>query len=266
MTIRRATLLAIFAAFTSAGASEANTVSEITTTDIVRTTSTHPMRYHVSLPQGWSAKREWPIVVMIPDAARDFVGDLRAFEAARGNRPYILVAPEVLTCGGARTRTVDHYSYSRAEWDSIQGKDDFAFDDEGVGAMLADVRRLWNAESTAFLTGWEAGGHTVWALTFRHPDRWRAVAPVSTNYLRRGVPSMSSPEPARKHLRIQVFREANPTGEIAEAMRFLDQQMASALSDARARGFETGPIRIVPGADHGPLAPAVLAWCDSLRR
>ena len=28
----------------------------------------------------------------------------------------------------------------------------------------------------AFLTGWEAGGHTVWALALRHPDRWRGVA------------------------------------------------------------------------------------------
>ena len=228
--------------------------------------ATHPMRYHVSLPSGWSSKREWPVIVAIPDAGRHFAENLNAFAKERGERPYILVAPEVLTCGGARTRTPEHYSYSRAVWDSLQGRDDFAFDDAGVGAVLADVRRRWNGEPTAFLTGWEAGGHTVWALTFRHPERWRGVAPVSTNYSRRGLDSSAfSDAPERTHLPLQVFREGHPTGEIANAMEFLDQQMAAALADARSHGYATTPVCVVPGVDHGPLAPAVLAWCDSVR-
>src|SRR5262245_16296952 len=89
--------------------------------------STHPMRYHVSLPAGWSAKRDWPVVLVVPDAGRQFVANLQAFVAARGDRPYILVAPEVLTCGGTGSRTREHYSYSRAVWDSLDGRDDFAF-------------------------------------------------------------------------------------------------------------------------------------------
>ena len=104
-----------------------------------RTASTHPMRYHVALPTGWSAKHDWPVLVLIPDAGRQFTANLETFAAARGDRPYILVAPEVLTCGGARTRTLDHYSYPPAVWDSLQGHDDFAFDDAGVAAVLADV-------------------------------------------------------------------------------------------------------------------------------
>jgi hypothetical protein len=228
--------------------------------------STHPMRYHVSLPAGWSANRAWPVVVVIPDATREFVANLQAFIDARGDRPYILVAPEVLTCGGERTHTLGHYSYTQAVWDSLQGHDDFAFDDTGIAAVLADVHREFQGESTAFLTGWEAGGHTVWALTFRHPERWRAVAPVTTNYQRRGLDSTSfSTAPERKRLPIQVLREAAPTGEMADAMKALDQQTAAALNDARAHGFASTPVRIVPGADHGPLAPAVIAWCDSLR-
>src|SRR5262249_26440282 len=117
----------------------------------VQTASTHPMRYHLSLPHGWSAKRAWPVVPVVPDAARAVAGNLHAFVTARGDRPYILVAPEVLTCGGARTRTLDHYSYSPAVWDSLRGRDDFAFDDAGTAAVLADVRRLWHGEPTAFL-------------------------------------------------------------------------------------------------------------------
>jgi len=125
---------------------------------------------------------------------------------------------------------------------------------------------LCHGERTAFLTGWEAGGHTVWALTFRHPERWRGVIPVTTNYQRRGLdPAAFSRAPERAKLPIQVLREGAPTGEIAGYMAGLDQQIARALDDARAHGYSPAPVRVVPGADHGPLAPAVIAWCDSVR-
>src|SRR5262245_1861842 len=137
--------------------------------------SRHPMRYYLALPPGWKADRPWPVLVAIPDAGREFKANLAAFVRARGKRPYILVAPEVLSCGGAGSRTLDHYAYTRAEWDSLQGGDDFAFEDAGLAAVLEDIRRQWHGESLAFLTGWEAGGHTVWAQTLRHPERWRGV-------------------------------------------------------------------------------------------
>ena len=225
------------------------------------------MRYHVSLPAGWTAKRSWPVLVVIPDAGRDFRGNLEAFIAVRGNRPFILVAPEVLSCGGARSRTRDHYTYTSSEWDSLQKGDDFAFEDAGLSAVLAEVRRLWNGEPKGFLTGWEAGGHTVWAQAFRHPERWRAVAPVTTNYQRRGVdPTSMSRADGKASLLIQAFRCGTTTDADAVMLQSVDDQMASALADARARGFSAPPVRIVSGAKHGPLAEAVVAWCDSLRQ
>lgn len=230
------------------------------------TAGSHPMCYYVSLPEDWTKGRDWPVLVVIPDAGRDFAGNLQAFVQARGKRPYILVAPEVLTCGGAGSRTIDHYTYTPTVWDSLQHVDDFAFDEKGVAAVLADVRLRWRGESRAFLTGWEAGGHTVWALTFRRPELWRGVAPVTTNYQRRGVTeSAFSKGSERMQLPIQVLREGAPSGPIAGFMKGLDQQTAEALADARAHGFHPAPVRVVPHADHGPLAPAVLAWCDSLQ-
>jgi hypothetical protein len=52
------------------------------------------MRYHLALPAGWTRERTWPVVVVIPDAGREFVPNLQAFVTARGDRPFILVAPE----------------------------------------------------------------------------------------------------------------------------------------------------------------------------
>jgi dienelactone hydrolase len=225
------------------------------------------MRYHLALPVGWTRERRWPVVVVIPDASRDFAGNLKAFVAARGDRPYILVAPEVLSCGGAGSRTPDRYSYSPAEWDSIPASDDFAFDDAGLAAVLADVRKRWGGESKAFLTGWEAGGHTVWAQTFRRPERWRAVAPVSTNYQGRGLDAAAfSTAPERAALPIQIFWCGAPTGAAATGARFWEQQTTKALADAHAHKFAPSPVRVVPGADHGPLPGPVLAWFDALPR
>jgi dienelactone hydrolase len=228
--------------------------------------ATHVMRYHLALPAGWSATREWPVLVVIPDAHRDFAANLSRFVRARGSRPYILIAPEVLSCGGAGSRLPALYAYTRSEWDSLQGGDDFAFEDTGLQAVLADIRAKWHGEPQAFLTGWEAGGHTVWALALRHPGRWRGVAPVTTNYQRRGLdPAAWSTSPERARLPIQPFRCGAPTGDGALAAPILDRQVATALQDARAHGFRPNPVRVVPGAAHGPLPEAVLAWCDSLR-
>jgi hypothetical protein len=226
----------------------------------------HPMRYHIALPSGWKPDRTWPVLAVIPDAARDFKDNLTRFVHARGDRPYILVAPEVLSCGGARTRTPDNYSYSPSEWDSLQGGDDFAFEDAGLAAVLDDVRRQWRGESNAFLTGWEAGGHTVWAQALRHPERWRGVAPVTPNYQRRGLDAGSFSRAAeRGRLPIQPFRCGAPKGETAPMIPQVDAQIELALRDAREHGFRPQPMRVVAKADHGPLPDAVFAWCDSLR-
>jgi len=224
------------------------------------------MRYHLALPQGWNADRTWPVVIVIPDASRNFADNLEAFIAARGNRPFILAAPEVLTCGGARTRRAELYSYTAAEWDSIGAGDDFAFDDAGIAAVLADIRDRWHGDARAFLTGWEAGGHTVWAQAFRHPERWRAVAPVSPNYLRRGLDDAAfSKAPERASLPIQVFRCGQPTGDAIAAIQHVDDQTARALADARDHGFASAkPVRRVDGADHGPLPKAALDWFEAV--
>jgi hypothetical protein len=228
--------------------------------------ASHLMRYHVALPIGWSKARQWGVVVVVPDAAREFRANLEAFVAARDTLPFILVAPEVLTCGGASTRTPEHYSYAPAEWDSLASGDDFAFDDAGLAAVLADVHRLWGGESKAFLTGWEAGGHTVWAQALTRPERWRGVAPVSTNYQRRGIDDARfSSAPERTRLPLQVFCENAAPNAAAPSARFTDQQTAQAMADARAHGFAPAPVRKVPGK-HGPLAAPVLSWCDSLAR
>ena len=47
-------------------------------------------------------------------------------------------------------------------------------------------------------------------------------------------------------------------------MEPLREQIDRALAEASAHGFAPAGIRVIAGADHGPLPGPVLAWFDSL--
>ena len=38
----------------------------------LKTASTHPIQYYLSLPEGWTKAKKWPVVVVIESADRDF--------------------------------------------------------------------------------------------------------------------------------------------------------------------------------------------------
>src|ERR1051326_9116816 len=56
----------------------------------LKTASTHPMQYYLSLPEGWVAGKKYPVVVVIDSAERDFLQAANAFTTAREQRPFIL--------------------------------------------------------------------------------------------------------------------------------------------------------------------------------
>ncbi len=230
----------------------------------VRTALRHPMQYCLSLPAGWCPQRTWPIVVVIPDD-RDFQGNLAAFVKARGDRPFILVAPFVVTSGGAGYRDDPNFQYEVAVWREVERAGDFGFDDAGLEAVLEEVRARYQGQPKAFLTGWEAGGHTVWALLFRHPERWAGVAPVSANWssrwMDRGAWS-SSPERAQVPVHAFFCGPLRGKENLARAAWF--QQTREAIQAARARGFGPISIEVLPNQPHGPLPEPVLAWFQSL--
>jgi dienelactone hydrolase len=233
---------------------------------VLKTATTHPMKYHLSLPQGWTAGKTWPVAVVVPDASRDFEGNLAAFVKARGALPYILVAPHVVTSGGSNYRLADSYRYSDADWKKVTEAGDFRFDDEGIAAVLADVRRDCGGEERAFLTGWEAGGHTVWAYTFRHPDRLRASAPVSPNWKGRWVGDADwSGAPERAALPVRVlFCDRSMSGASAGWDAWTGQSK-EAMALAEAHGFRNVSLANLAGRPHGPLAEDVLAFFESVR-
>jgi poly(3-hydroxybutyrate) depolymerase len=240
MMIRR--LVCVFLLAALAGAQE------------LKTATGHRMQYYLSLPRGWTAGRSWPVVVSIESANREFQSNAAEFAKARGERPFIIVVPLVLTGGGPRFREVPSYRYSDAVWAEIERVDAFAFDEAGIAAMIADVKRLYGGEDRYFLTGWEAGGHTVWAMMFRHPEQMRGVAPVSTNYLGRWMtPESFSSSPARTALPVKVFQSSQVPS------KYFAQQTVTAMELAKAHGFANLSTSQVD-KPHGALAEEVMSF------
>jgi hypothetical protein len=245
--------------------------------------TTQPMAYHLSLPKGWKPGGPWPVVMAIEAAGMDFPGLAKAYMKARGDRPYILVVPHSLTNGSSRYREADVFVYTPAEWTQVDRQGRWAFDEAGLPAVLADVRRLYGGEARAFLTGWESAGHTVWGMTLRHPEWWRGVAAVSTNYQGRYLdetnsenrcehPTRVSAHADRATLPVRVLfcdvlppPEEAPQGPNERARQALLGQARAAMAQARSHGFGSIPLDVQSGQGHGPMPEAVLAWFDTLR-
>jgi hypothetical protein len=144
----------------------------------LKTASTHPIQYYLSLPDNWVAGKRWPVVVVIDSAERDFLQAATAFTQARQQRPFIIVTPFVVTNGGAGVRSVPTYHYSDQVWDTIQNSGPFKFDMDGITAIMQDVVKQYGGEDKYFITGLEAAGHTIWGILFNHPEAVRGAAIV----------------------------------------------------------------------------------------
>ena len=223
----------------------------------LKTASGHPIQYYLSLPDGWSASRKWPVVIVIESANRDFQATAEVFAKARQKMPFILATPLVVTNGGANYRGVPTYRYSDDVWNEIQ-RDTCRFDMDGLAAVAADVRKLYVGEDTIFLTGWEAGGHTIWSMIFQHPELLRAAALSGPNYQGRCLAEGSfSTAPARVNLPVRVFQ-----GETSNQYPAI--QFEAAKKDAEAHGYRNVTRSVVAGKPHGPLADEILAYFQSL--
>ncbi len=217
------------------------------------------MQYYVSLPDGWSASREWPVVFAIESANRDFETAAEKYRAARGKLPFILVTPLVVSNGGARYREAPGYHYSEAAWAQVAQAGVCRFDSDGLAVVAADVRKLYHGEDRYFLTGLEAAGHTIWTQVFTHPEALRAAAPVAPNFQGRCLEELGfSNSPSRAQLPVKVF--GGSRDEYWTAGKPFYQQTQDAKKVAEMHGYHNVSEQVVPDKGHEALAEEVLSY------
>ncbi len=229
----------------------------------LKTASSHPIQYYLSLPEGWVAGKKWPVVVVIESADREFLQAATAFAQARQHRPFILVTPLVVTNGGAGYRSVPTYHYSDPVWNRIQNSGQFNFDMDGISAIMQDVAKQYGGEDKYFVTGFEAGGHTVWGILFNHPEVVRGAALVCPNYLGRWVEEgHTSSAAVRTGLPIRNL--IGTKDDLCAVGNPIYTQMQRATSLADAHGYKNVSLVRVEGRGHERLANEVLAYFSSL--
>lgn len=229
----------------------------------LKTVSGQTMKYYLSLPQDWAAGKEWPTVVVIDSANRQFRPNAQLFVEARKKQPFILVAPLVVSNGGPNYRQAPGYRYSATDWEKIEQLGLHRFDREGIAAVIQEVKKSHGGSEKVFLTGWEAGGHTVWAQVFRQPEILRGVALSGPNFAGRGLDDGGfSESPARTDLPVRVFvgTSGTPWGE----GRPLSAQWERARQLAADHGYRNVSLTLVEGKRHGPLPDEVLEFFASL--
>jgi len=239
-------------------------VPEVVPGGLTRLTATgHPMQYWISLPVCWHPGGSWPVVVALEAAEKEYQANAERFVAARGDRPFIIVVPYIVTNGNQGLRDPTIFPYTPETWATIDRVTGCRFDAEGLVQVLADVQRLYQGRERCYLTGFEAGTHLLWAYTFQHPEQLAAVAPVAGNYRGRCVTTEIFPShAARASLPIRGFT-GSLDRDFGAGGRVYGQYL-EAKAVAREHGFLTLSDEVVPGKDHGPLPAEVLAWFASL--
>jgi pimeloyl-ACP methyl ester carboxylesterase len=161
---------------------------------VLRRASTHPIRYYLSVPDGEppTVGRRLPVLVCVAGADSDFRATAERYSRARGGLPFLVVSPCTISSTNLlRGETLERYRrlYPEEVLREAGGigllpdvHRRLAWDEAGLLAILADLKRGEGGEHRVFLTGFSGGGLLVFRMIARHPDRLVGAAAVCPNF------------------------------------------------------------------------------------
>jgi len=227
---------------------------------VLKTANDHPMQYFLSLPVKWSKEKKWPIVVIIESANKEYKENALRFVQARKEMPFILIAPYNVNNSRSGRRDPRIFPYSTETWDIIDKMGDCKFNMDGITQIVKDVRDQYNGEQKYFITGFEAGAHTVWQFLFQHPERLKGAAPVAGNYNQNScmTEALFSKDAALINLPVRGFTGSLDTIFGQKGNIYIQWQ--NAVQAAKAHGYKNISETIIPGKSHEPLPAEVLNW------
>ena len=226
----------------------------------LKTANNHPMKYFLSLPANWTPEKRWPIVVIIESADKEYKENALRFVRARKEMPFILVAPFNVNNSRDGRRDPKIFPYSEDTWDIIDKTGDCKFNLDGITQIVTDVRDHYNGEKKYFITGFEAGAHTVWQFLFQHPERLKAAAPVAGNYNRNScmTGSVFSTDSSLINLPVRGF--SGDADTLYGSKGIVYSQWKNAIQAATSHGYKNISETIIPRKGHVPLPTEVLNW------
>ncbi|MGE0432629.1 MAG: hypothetical protein AB7S36_10250 [Planctomycetota bacterium] len=235
------------------------------TTPIIRKASTHTMHYYLTLPKGWSEDKTWPIIVAVEGAGCGFAGCHGLYVRERKDQPFIIITPIGFSNTNSLTNSGPKYPQYPAELlTEIEARGQahrLDWDEEGLLAVLADVRKEFKGRSKIFITGFSGGGMLTWTMVMRHPDMVAAAAPSCGNF----TPSIDNgklPTPPDPALPIIAF-QGKDDGYLES---ILNPQWGPCEQCYKKMGFTNVERRMVPGGHNNFAGLIVPFFTEHLAR
>jgi hypothetical protein len=187
---------------------------------VLQRASSHAICYYLSLPKDWRPQtcRLWPVLICVAGADADFRGTAEKFRKARGEFPFLIVAPCTFSnANWIHGEALEHYRrlYPDEEIERAGGHGlipdvnrRLDWDEAGLLAIIEDLEANYNASPRVYLTGFSGGGCLAYRMIVRRPDHLAAAAPVcpNFNFWNHGYRSQPGPcAPEAKALPIRVL-------------------------------------------------------------
>ncbi len=196
-------------------------------------------KYQVFIPDNWTPKKKWPVILFLHGAGergddgliQTEVGIGRAIRRDRSRVPAIVVMPQC----------------RKDVWWT-----DSAMGDVAMAALEQAEKEFYGDSARIYLTGLSMGGYGTWYLAGKYPGKFAAIAPICGGILMPDLSRKQSPDDSKpyaeaagkigKNTPVWIFHGGDdPVVPVAES-----QRMAAAM---KALG---GEVRYTeyPGVGH----------------
>jgi predicted peptidase len=136
-------------------------------------------KYQVFVPENWSPKQKWPVILFLHGAGeraddgliQTQVGIGKVIREHRDRFPAIVVLPQC----------------RKNIWWAQSPMDDVA-----IASLEAATKEFHGDKNRTYLTGLSMGGYGTWYLAGKYPGRFAAIAPICGGIL---VPDMARVQP-----------------------------------------------------------------------
>jgi predicted peptidase len=179
--------LAIFAVSLAAPSRSAARARETGFLDRTLSLQGKTYKYQVFVPDNWSPKQKWPIILFLHGAGergsdgllQTEVGLPRAIRENRSRFPTIVVIPQCPS---------DHW------WTEP------LMQQVSLGALAAAASEFRGDPKRTYLTGLSMGGYGTWALATQYPGKFAALVPICGGIVIPQSLLKAYPEPAKNSL------------------------------------------------------------------
>lgn len=215
----------------------------------LRTAAGSKIKYHFMLPKGWQEEKSYPVLLAFSYQHCAFGQLCAEWAKARGDRPFIVVAPHTFSHSDAVDRI--RYAYSQEIFDAVVAKGARPWDLANLPAVLAEVKKDFGGQKF-FVASFDSGSWTAWALILSYPDQLAGAALASPFY--RPDPPASE-HPARESLPVLAFFGGNDSC----AMQ-MEEQWQAARQYGESRNFKRLARVVVENAPRGEFRTEALEF------